>query len=45
MSRILPHGDLLWLMRIALVVALVVHVYAAAALWRRARSARAPPST
>jgi succinate dehydrogenase / fumarate reductase cytochrome b subunit len=37
---ILPHGNLLWLMRIALVVALVVHVYSAAALWRRARAAR-----
>jgi succinate dehydrogenase / fumarate reductase, cytochrome b subunit len=37
---ILPHGNLLWLMRIALVVALVVHVYAAVALWRRARAAR-----
>ena len=37
---ILPHGNLLWLMRIGLVVALVVHVYSAAALWRRANSAR-----
>ncbi len=36
----LPHGNMLWLMRIALVVALVVHVYAAVALWRRARAAR-----
>ena len=36
----LPHGNLLWLMRIGLVVALVVHVYAAVALWRRARAAR-----
>lgn len=36
----LPHGNLLWLMRIGLIVALVVHVYSAAALWRRARSAR-----
>lgn len=36
----LPHGNLLWMMRIGLVVALVVHVYAAAKLWRRARSAR-----
>ncbi len=36
----LPHGNMLWLMRIALVVALVVHVYSAAALWRRARAAR-----
>ena len=37
---VLPHGNLLWLMRIALVVALVVHVYSATALWRRARAAR-----
>lgn len=37
---ILPHGNLLWIMRIGLVVALVLHVYAAAALWRRAKSAR-----
>jgi succinate dehydrogenase / fumarate reductase cytochrome b subunit len=36
----LPHGGLLWPMRIALVLALVVHVYAAVALWRRARAAR-----
>ena len=36
----LPHGGFLWLMRVALVVALVVHVYSAAALWRRARAAR-----
>lgn len=36
----LPHGNLLWLMRIGLVAALVVHVYSAAALWRRARNAR-----
>jgi succinate dehydrogenase / fumarate reductase cytochrome b subunit len=36
----LPHAGFLWLMRVALVVALVVHVYSAAALWRRARAAR-----
>lgn len=37
---VLPHGNLLWLLRIVLVVALVVHVYCAATLWRRAKSAR-----
>jgi succinate dehydrogenase / fumarate reductase cytochrome b subunit len=36
----LPYGGLLWLIRIALVLSLVVHVYAAVALWRRARAAR-----
>ena len=33
----LPHEGFLWIMRAALIVALVVHVSAAAALWRRAR--------
>lgn len=36
----LPHEGLLWLIRIALVVAVVVHVYAATTLWRRASKAR-----
>ncbi len=36
----LPHGNFLWVMRVGLVVALAVHVYAAVTLWRRARSAR-----
>lgn len=36
----LPHGGLLWLIRIALVVAFIVHVYAATTLWRRASKAR-----
>jgi succinate dehydrogenase / fumarate reductase cytochrome b subunit len=36
----LPHGNFLWVMRVGLVVALGVHVYAAVALWRRARAAR-----
>lgn len=36
----LPHEGFLWIMRVALLVALVVHVYAAAALWRRAKTAR-----
>jgi len=37
---ILPHEGLLWLMRLGLVVALVVHVWTGVALWRRARKAR-----
>lgn len=37
---LLPYGGFLWIMRIGLIVALVVHVYAAAALWRRAKTAR-----
>lgn len=36
----LPHGGLLWLLRAGLIVSLVVHVAAAAALWRRAGRAR-----
>ncbi|GAB3199348.1 succinate dehydrogenase cytochrome b subunit [Nocardioides hungaricus] len=36
----LPYSGFLWIMRVALIVALVVHVYAAATLWRRANSAR-----
>ena len=36
----LPYGGLLWINRIVLLVALVVHVYSAVALWRRARKAR-----
>jgi len=36
----LPHGGLLWLNRVVLLLALVVHVYAAVALWRRAGRAR-----
>jgi succinate dehydrogenase / fumarate reductase cytochrome b subunit len=36
----LPHAGFLWIMRAVLIVALVVHVYAAATLWRRARRAR-----
>jgi succinate dehydrogenase / fumarate reductase, cytochrome b subunit len=36
----LPHGGALWLIRVVLIVSLVVHVYAAAVLWRRARRAR-----
>jgi succinate dehydrogenase / fumarate reductase cytochrome b subunit len=36
----LPHGGALWLMRAGLILAFVVHVYAAFALWRRAKRAR-----
>ncbi len=36
----LPRNGLLWLIRVALLLALTVHVYAAAKLWRRAGSAR-----
>ncbi len=36
----LPREGMLWLIRAALIVALVVHVYAAVALWRRAGRAR-----
>jgi succinate dehydrogenase / fumarate reductase, cytochrome b subunit len=39
----LPHAGALWIIRAALVVSLVVHVYAAFALWRRARIARDTP--
>jgi succinate dehydrogenase cytochrome b subunit len=36
----LPHTGFLWIIRAVLIVSLVVHVYAAAALWRRAARAR-----
>src|SRR4051794_39369631 len=36
----LPHEGALWVLRAGLLVSLVVHVYAAVALWRRARGAR-----
>ena len=36
----LPHKGLLWIIRVGLVVSLVVHVYAAVTLWRRAGKAR-----
>src|SRR4051794_12077144 len=39
----LPHAGFLWIMRAILVVALVVHVACAAALWRRAGRARTTP--
>jgi succinate dehydrogenase / fumarate reductase cytochrome b subunit len=37
---VLPHGGALWTIRAVLVVSLVVHVYAAVTLWRRAHTAR-----
>ena len=40
----LPYAGLLWVIRIGLVIALVVHVFAAATLWRRA-ARPAPCST
>jgi succinate dehydrogenase / fumarate reductase cytochrome b subunit len=36
----LPYEGFLWIMRAVLIVALVVHVYSAAKLWRRANHAR-----
>jgi succinate dehydrogenase / fumarate reductase cytochrome b subunit len=36
----LPYSGFLWVLRAVLIVALVVHVYAAATLWRRAGKAR-----
>ncbi|WP_127126580.1 succinate dehydrogenase cytochrome b subunit [Georgenia sp. SYP-B2076] len=36
----LPHEGFLWIQRVVLLVALVVHVVAAITLWRRARGAR-----
>lgn len=37
---VLPYEGFLWILRVGLLVALVVHVYAAATLWRRANEAR-----
>ena len=36
----LPHEGLLWIIRVVLLAALVLHVYAAVTLWRRAARAR-----
>ena len=36
----LPHGGALWIIRVALIVSLVVHVACAVVLWRRAARAR-----
>jgi succinate dehydrogenase / fumarate reductase, cytochrome b subunit len=38
---ILPHSGLLWIVRVILLVAVLMHVYAAVTLWRRARTATA----
>ena len=37
---LLPREGLLWILRVALVAALVAHVYSAVALWRRSAKAR-----
>jgi succinate dehydrogenase cytochrome b subunit len=39
----LPYTGLLWVIRVGLIISLVVHVFAAATLWRRARAARTVP--
>ena len=39
-TPMLPYAGLLWIIRAVLLVSLVVHVYCAATLWRRARGAR-----
>jgi len=39
----LPHEGFLWILRVGLIAALVVHVYCAATLWRRANKARSTP--
>jgi succinate dehydrogenase / fumarate reductase cytochrome b subunit len=36
----LPHGGYLWIQRVVLIVALLIHFYAAVTLWARARAAR-----
>jgi succinate dehydrogenase / fumarate reductase cytochrome b subunit len=40
---ILPHAGFLWILRVTLILALVVHVYAAVTLWMRAGNARRTP--
>jgi succinate dehydrogenase / fumarate reductase cytochrome b subunit len=40
---ILPHEGALWIIRVVLILALVVHVYTGMALWRRAKKARTTP--
>ena len=37
---LLPHAGFLWILRVGLIAALVIHVYAALTLWRRAKRAR-----
>ena len=36
----LPHEGALWILRLGLILSLVVHVYCAVVLWRRAARAR-----
>lgn len=36
----LPHGGFLWIMRVVLLASVLIHAYAAFALWRRANRAR-----
>ena len=36
---ILPHGGALWIIRVVLLVSVLVHIYAAVTLWRRANVA------
>lgn len=39
---LVPHGFVLWTMRVVLLIALVIHVVGAATLWVRGRRARGP---
>lgn len=39
-TPLLPHSGFLWVLRVVLLVALVVHVYCAVVLWRRVQAAR-----
>jgi succinate dehydrogenase / fumarate reductase cytochrome b subunit len=40
---LLPHEGALWIIRAVLIVSVVVHVYCALALWKRAKAARSVP--
>lgn len=40
---LLPYSGFLWIMRITLLVSVVLHVWAAVSLWRRAHRARSTP--
>ncbi len=40
LTPILPHGGFLWIFRVLLILALIVHAYAALTLWSRANGAR-----
>jgi succinate dehydrogenase / fumarate reductase cytochrome b subunit len=37
---VLPHTGFLWILRVVLIVSLIVHVWSAVVLWRRAQNAR-----